>query len=300
VDVCLVEVPFHAGDDGHPSSRGPQRLLEAGAAELFAERGVAVTVERAGRETAFADTASSSAQVNRQLAAIVRRAIGDAQLPVVLAGSCNACLGVLAGFEHARCGAVWLDAHADFNTPESSASGFFAGMSSAIISGHCYRRYWAQIGDSTPLAEDTIAMFGVRDLSPEAERERLQRSAIRVVAWDDGHPDRDILVTLDDLAGRVREVYLHVDFDAFTPEFAPGIADEPVPGGLSIEQAETIIGATADRFRIRAATLATYAPEHDHEERTLGVALDLIQLLADYASKTDEGPGMDRVDSAGT
>jgi arginase family enzyme len=161
-------------------------------------------------------------------------------------------------------------------------------MSAAIISGHCYRRYWAQIGDSTPLAEKNIAMFGVRDLSPEAERERLQRAAIQVVAWDDGHPARDILATLDDLADRVREVYLHVDFDAFAPEFAPGIADEPVPGGLTIEQAETIIRATTDRFRIRAATLATYAPERDREERTLQVALSLIELLADYASTTDD------------
>jgi arginase len=286
MDVCLVVVPFHAGDDVHPSSCGPQRLIQAGAAELFAERGVAVTVEHAGRETAFRDTASSSAEVNRQLAAIVRRAVAGAQLPVVLAGSCNACLGVLAGFEHARCGAVWLDAHADFNTPDSTVSGFFAGMSTAIISGHCYCSYWAQIGDSTPLAEDTIAMFGVRDLSPEAERERLHRSAIEVVAWQDGYPDRDIVATLDDLACRVRDVYLHVDFDAFAPELAPGIADAPVPGGLALEQAEAIIRAAADRFRIRAATLATYAPKRDQRERTLRVALSLLKLLADYARAT--------------
>jgi arginase len=284
MDVCLVEVPFHVGDDGHPSSRGPRRLLEAGAAELFAERGVAVTVEGARRETAFRDTASSSAEVNRQLAALVRRAVANAELPVVLAGSCNACLGVLAGFGHERCGAVWLDAHADFNTPDSTASGFFAGMSAAIIVGHCYRGYWAQIGDNTPLAEDRIAMFGIRDLSPQAERERLQRSAIRVVEWHDGDPDRDVLVTLDDLARRVRDVYLHVDLDAFTPELAPGIADESVPGGLTLEQAKTIIRATAERFRIQAATLATYAPDRDRDERTLRLALSLIELLADYAS----------------
>jgi arginase len=291
MDVCLVEVPFHAGDDGHPSSRGPQRLIEAGAAELFAERGLAVTVERAGRETAFRDTASSSAEVNRQLAAIVRSAVASAQLPVVLAGSCNACLGVLAGFEHARCGAVWLDAHADFNTPDSTASGFFAGMSAAIISGHCYCDYWAQIGDNTPLAEDTIAMFGVRDLSPRAERERLERSAVQVVEWHDGHPGRDVFVTLDDLAGRVHDVYLHIDLDAFAPELAPGVADEPVPGGLTLEQADAIIRATADRFRIRAATLATYAPDRDREQRTPRLALSLIKQLADYASSAQDRPG---------
>jgi arginase len=284
VDVCLVEVPFHAGDDGHQSSRGPQRLLEAGAPDLFAQRGVAVTVERAGRETAFRDTASSSAEVNRQVAALVKSAVASGQLPVVLAGSCDASLGVLAGFEHARCGAVWLDAHPDFNTPDSTASGFFAGMSAAIISGHCYRDYWAQIGDSTPLGEDTIAMFGVRDLSPQAEGERLKHSAIRVVKWRNGYPDRDILAALDDLARRAREVYLHVDFDVFAPGLTPGIADEPVPGGLTLEQAETIIRATANRFDIRAATLATYTPDRDRDERTLRVALSVTELLANYAS----------------
>jgi arginase len=284
VDVCVVQVPFHAGDDGHPSSRGPQRLIEAGAAELFADRGVAVTVERAGRETPFRDTASSSAEVNRQVAELVSGAVASGRLPIVLAGSCNACLGVLAGFDHARSGAVWLDAHADFNTPDSTSSGFFAGMSAAVITGHCYRHYWEQIGDNTPLAEDAIAMFGVRNLSPPAERERLQNSAIRAVHWRDGQPDRDILTTLGELARRVREVYLHIDFDAFAPELAPGIADEPTPGGLTLEQAETIIRATGERFRIQAATLATYTPDRDREERTLHLALSLIELLADYAS----------------
>jgi arginase len=283
MDVCLVEVPFHAGDDGHPSSRGPRRLVEAGAVEVFAERGVEVAVLRASRRMPFRDTACSSADVNRQLAGIVRDVVAEGDLPIVLAGSCNACLGVIAGFRHDRCGAVWLDAHADFNTPDSTASGFFAGMSTAILSGHCYRDYWAQIGDNTSLPEDTIAMFGVRDLSPEAERERLQRSAIRAVRWRNGVPEGDIHVTLDQLAQRVPDVYLHVDFDAFAPELAPGTADEPVPGGLTLEQAETIIGATAERFSIRAVTFATYAPDRDRDERTLRLALSLIELLADYA-----------------
>jgi arginase len=284
MDVCLVEVPFHAGDESHPSSRGPPRLLEAGGPELFAQRGLSVTMERSCRDEAFRDTASSAAEVNKHVAGLVRQAVAGGSLPVVLAGSCNACLGVLAGFDHSRCGAVWLDAHADFNTPDTTASGFFAGMSAAIITGHCYREYWAQIGDNTPLAEDTIAMLGVRDLSPHAESERLQRSGIQVVLWRDGQPDRDILTVLDDLANRVREIYLHIDLDAFAPELAPGVADEPVPGGLTFEQAETIIHATGARFLIRAATLATYAPERDREERTLGLSLSLLKLVADYAS----------------
>jgi arginase len=59
--------------------------------------------------------------------------------PAKARSACNSALGMLARFDHARCGVVWLDAHADFNTPESTIRGFFAGMKLAVITGHCYR-----------------------------------------------------------------------------------------------------------------------------------------------------------------
>jgi arginase len=273
MDVCLIQVPSMAGDERHPAGEGPARLHEAGATQLFAD----ATVEQVLRGGPFLDSASASARVNHRLADIVSVAVAAGRLPIVLAGSCNAALGVVAGFDHERCGAVWIDAHADFNTPESTASGFFPGMTLAILTGHCYRDYWARIGDSTPLAEGAVVLFGVRDLSPEAERERLAASRLRVV--DVGDADAE----LDELAERVEEVYLHVDFDGFAPEVAPGVVDEPVPGGLTLEDVEAIIGAVGARFRLRAATLATYTPERDEDARTLRLGLCLLALLADSA-----------------
>lgn len=84
MDVSLIQVPYHAGDDRVGSSEGPQRLLEAGADELFAARGLAVNVERIDRGGPFRDTAASAARVNKKLADRVRRAVDAGQLPVVL------------------------------------------------------------------------------------------------------------------------------------------------------------------------------------------------------------------------
>jgi arginase len=192
---------------------------------------------------------------------------------------CDAALGVLGGFGHSRCGVVWIDAHADFNTPESSVSGFFPGMTAAVLTGHCHADLWAQAGDAAPIPEERIVMLGTRELSPEAERERLERSAVKVVPWRDGEPRADVEAALDRLAARVEDIYLHVDNDALDPSVAPGIVDEPVPGGLTLEQLEGAVRAVTDRFRIRAATLATYTPEQDEDGRTLRAGLRVIELL---------------------
>jgi arginase len=275
VDVSLIQVPYMLGDPHHGAAEGPGRYLEGGADGLLTARGHRVTIELVERDEV------GPIAVSKALAPVVRRSVADARLPIVLAGSCDAALGVLAGFDHARCGVVWIDAHADFNTPESSVSGFFPGMSTAVIAGHCHTELWAQAGDSTPVPEERIVMLGTRELSPDAERERLERSRIYVVPWQDGRPQGDVEAALDEVAGRVNEVYLHIDNDALDPAVAPGIVDEPLPGGLSLDQLEEAVRAVTARFRLRAVTLATYTPERDEGDRTLRAGLRVIELLGE-------------------
>ena len=97
----------------------------------------------------------------KRLAPVVRRAIEAGQFPLVLAGGCDASKGILSGFDHGHCGVVWFDAHGDFNTPETTSSGYFDGMSLAVITGHCYQSYWAQIGNSTPERVNEFETGGV-------------------------------------------------------------------------------------------------------------------------------------------
>jgi arginase len=289
VQVCLIQVPYMIGDERHPAGAGAQRLAQEASA-LLAAAGVAAAVARVERGTPFRDSASASRAVNEQLAATVRRAVAAGQLPVVLAGSCDASMGVLGGFDHARCGVVWIDAHADFNTPESTASGFFAGMSLAVITGHCYGSLWAEVGDSTAVPESATVLLGVRDLSPAAERDRLDRSAIHVVSWLDGAPQGDVSAALDALAHRVEDVYLHVDLDAFDPDVAPGIVDDPVPGGVSIGDMEDVVRAVGARFRVAAAAVTTYDPGRDRDDRTLRAALRIVELVATRGKRAGASP----------
>ena len=80
------------------------------------------------------------------------------------------------------------------------------------------------------------------------------------------------------------EVYLHLDLDVLDPAVLPGVADEPVPGGMSLEDAEAVVRAAAARFRLRASTVATLTPERHRGDRTLGAPLHLVGVIADWAA----------------
>jgi arginase len=284
VHVCLIDVPFAMGDDRHEASEGGRRLFDGGGRELFARRAIACRNLRVARRAPFAETASACLGVNRDLAAAVATATAAGELPIVVAGSCDAAAGVLAGMSRERCGVVWIDAHADFNTPDSTVSGFFPGMALAIVTGGCYAGWWAQIGNAAPIPETQVALFGIRDLSPDAERERVERSRMLRVAWVDGQPDGDIEVTVATLAGRVEQVYLHIDLDALDPSIAPGIVDPPVPRGLSLGQLDEVLDAVTDRLALGAVALTTYTPRRDVAGTTHATALHALGRIADHCA----------------
>jgi arginase len=282
VPVCLIDVPFAMGDDRHDASEGARRLIDGGGRELFARHAIASRDLRVARPAPFADTASACLAVNRELAAAVAAATAAGELPIVIAGSCDAAAGVLAGLTREQLGVVWIDAHADFNTPDSTVSGFFPGMALAVVTGHCYAAWWAQIGNADPLPEPHVALLGVRHVSPNAERERVERSPIMRVAWIDGHPDRDIDNTVAALAGRVEQVYLHLDLDALDPSIAPGIVDAPVAQGLSLAQLDEVLDAITARLGLRAVALTTYTPKRDVAGATHATALHILARIADH------------------
>jgi arginase len=274
-----------AGDAAHPVAAAPEHYAQEGVDRPLAGKGVTATHQRIQAQSRVpAGVAAASMAVNHKVRLAVQAAISTARLPIVLAGSCDAATDVVAGLGRGRCGIVWIDAHADFNTPASSASGSFPGMSLAVVTGHCYRELLVSLGGRPPVPEELVVLAGVRSLSPPpAEARRLQHSAIQAIPWKQGRPQGDIVAVLEQLAGQVDQVYLHIDNDAFDPQTAPGIVDEPVPGGLSLAQMEDIIHTVTTRLRIAAATIATYTPARDQQDRTLLADLRIIELLGEYA-----------------
>jgi arginase len=264
-----------AGDPSHAAAGGPAVLSAA-----LADAGCRLASRRVSVLRPFpGDVRAASIAVCRQVAEQARAIVADAIQPVVLAGSCDVAPGVLAGARDPGCGVVWIDAHADFNTPSSSASGFWPGMTLAVVAGDCGEEVWSAL-EWQPVVPERIALFGVRSLSPPEEARRLERSPIHVVRWRDGVAQGDVEAALDRLAEGVEGVYVHLDLDALDPAVGRGVVDPPVPGGLSPEQLAELLDHVRARFAVLATTIATYTPSND-DGSTLPIAIAAIRRLID-------------------
>ena len=279
MDICLIQVPYFVGDETHDAAQGPARMVEAGALSRLTAHSTSTTVERVERRAPFTDSVTASVDVSHQLAVKVRQALDRQQFPLIVAGCCDVSLGIVAAFDHRDCGVVWIDAHGDYNTPESSLTGFFGGMPLAALVGDCYGDLWSKMSDGTLIAKENIVLVGIRDLDPP-EADRLEQTPIQIVRWRDGQPLADVDAALDTLATRVSDVYLHLDLDGLDPSIAPGV-DYRVPGGLSLGDLEAVIRSAAARFRIRAVALTSFNPARDVDGRTVETCLRIVEVLAE-------------------
>jgi arginase len=253
--------------------RGPAHLLELGLATRLETLGLEVerrTIEPPN--AVFPSEIRMAFELQRAVASAVSAALQNDSFPLVLAGNCNVAVGVVAGVRTVRGtspAVCWFDAHADFNTPETTIGGFLDGMAVAMLTGHCWPELTRQLSGFEPIHESQVLMIGTRDVDP-LERVRLEASSIRVAAQASSSAvDVDAVVT----AAGARDVYLHLDLDALDASEgrANGFA---LQGGLSRSDLLGSIDAIGSRSTLRAASITAYDPECDSDDRVGHIAIE--------------------------
>jgi len=279
--VALIQVPYDSGQREQRMGLGPGRLMALGAREAAARaHGGEAVPARIDSDEAFPLEVATAFDLARKLSGDVARARRSGAFPLVLAGNCMSAVGTLAGLaEVPRLGVVWLDAHGDLNTPETSPSGFLDGMALAVATGRCWRALAESVPGFEAIPDRRVLHAGARALDP-AERDLLGAGEMAVV---DGATFRAqgaeaLDAALDALAGQVDAVYLHLDLDVHD---AAELTANPfaAPGGPSAAQAREAVARVAGRLPVVAAALTAYAPEWDRDGAAGQAALELIAAL---------------------
>jgi arginase len=277
----VLVVSMDSGVRGWRMGAGPERLLESGALEGLKARDrspVELLVARYDPPEAIRGEGAIAFDVARWLALHVAQARETGAFPLVLAGNCVSSLGTFTGLrarKGASPGVCWFDAHADFNTPETTPSGFLDGMALATLTGRCWTSLVRSIPGFAPVADENVLLVGARDLDPPEERMLGESGIARVGARESTDVTSAALKTL---RARTEEIYLHLDLDVLDISVAK-VNRYACAGGFARERLVDLVREIRGGFKIGGAAITAYDPSYDREARIPGIVREIVETL---------------------
>ncbi len=272
--VSLLKMPYRGERNLPDLSDSPDYLEAGGLAKLIEERGLRLRPTRTA--TLDAEELKAYGEWNRlglangQLARLVAAERKAGGFPVGLLANCSAIMGMLGGLQHSgptarplRVGLVFIDAHGDFNTPETTLSGMLGGMPVSISAGLGLTRLRVKSGLDPALPEAHIVIGGLRDVDP-LEQDLLDRSAVEFLSVAELRAASDAVDRqMKRLSERTDVIYVHVDMDVLDPAEVRGHPLTVPDGPTSVELARAI--ARMSRYPKTAAFGVASTPSGDHD-----------------------------------
>lgn len=221
MDVQIYVLPYDSGRRGERMGAGPLHIIDNGLEDFLGKRGHDVRKTIIEAQGSFPMEIQTSFDLYCQLAGRIQQDCASGAVPLVLSGNCGGAIGAVAGLNGLKdepVGVVWLDAHGDFNTPDTSPSGYLDGMCLATAAGLCWKTVAQKLPRFRPVSTEHIVHVGGRDFDPLEEQLFIEHQVARVQAGEvrqDGMAAH-LVPVLDRLKGSVRDVYFHFDVDGST------------------------------------------------------------------------------------
>jgi len=290
--IRIIGVPMDLGASRRGVDMGPSALRVGGLAQQLKSMGHQVEdagnvlVKQAEEQHYGEKRAKYLAEIVetcRGLAQIVEKTLEDGMVPLVLGGDHSVAVGTAAGVtawfrkKEKRVGLIWLDAHADMNTPESSPSGNIHGMPLAAIAGYGPDEL-TLLGGSKPMINPrNICMVGVRDIDAK-ERKIIKESGVRVFTMRDldERGMREVMAeALRFAQDETDAICVSLDLDFVDPADAPGVGT-PVRGGVTYRESHLAMEMIADTKAVAALEIVEVNPVIDQHNQTALLGIELM------------------------
>ena len=290
--VCIVGAPLDLGAGRRGVDMGPSAVRVANLNARVASLGY--QVEDMGNVPVAQPESHPEGPTNARylpqivetctrLASIVEGVLERGAFPLVLGGDHSIAAGVFAGAAnhfHRReeqLGLIWIDAHADMNTPESSPSGNVHGMPLACCIGMGPTELTHLLGWCPKTDPRNVALVGLRSVD-DMERVHVQKSGVRAFTMRD-IDERGLRAVLQDAVAiacaGTSGFHLSLDMDAIDPQEAPGVGT-PVRGGLTYREAHLAMETVNDSGKMRSMEVVEVNPVIDESNRTANLAVELV------------------------
>jgi arginase len=283
--ITVVGIPMDLGQARRGVDMGPSALRYAGLHSRLRALGYVVddrgNIEIAERSTlppeggmAFLPAVVSACE---RMYEAGREAVAQGRVPIFVGGDHSISMGTIGGVTHdSPCGVLWIDAHGDFNTPETTPSGNIHGMPLAALCG-LGASDLVNLGRPGPkLQTQDVVLIGIRDLDAP-EKALLKDSGIAVYTMRD-IDDRgvaDVAREALDRLSHLSRVHVSLDMDCMDPREAPGVGT-PVTGGLTYREAHLLMELIADESTVGSIDVVEINPILDLRNRTAEIALELL------------------------
>lgn len=290
--ICILGAPLDLGAGRRGVDMGPSALRLAGLNAKLQSLGyvaedlgnVAVAQQEStppGPENA--KYLSQIAKTCAKLASTVEAVVIGGKVPLVLGGDHSVAVGTVAGVAHAfrqsgqKIGLIWIDAHADMNTPESSPSGNVHGMPLACCVGRGPQEL-TEIFDYSPKVEGrNVALIGIRDVDL-SERAVVRESGVTAFTMRD-IDERGLRTVMEQAIATANDgtagFHLSLDMDSVDPDEAPGVGT-PVRGGMTYREAHLAMETICDCSRMLSMEVVEVNPVLDEANRTALLGVELV------------------------
>jgi len=288
--IDLIGVPSDLGVRELGVSLGPTALRLAGLTDVLELLGfdvrdlgdVPVRILDDPQDTPHAIHLRSIEHYSREIAIKVSESLAQGRVPVCLGGDHSMAIGSVSGATNVRkdLGVVWIDAHPDANTPETTLTGNIHGMPVAVLLGDGPAELTDILGPGPKIRPETICLLGVRDIDP-AERGLVERMGIATYTMYD-IDSRGIRAVTDDMLDRLlaktEGLHVSLDLDALTKSVAPGVGIQN-SAGLTLREAYYLCKRLGETGQVVAIDVADMNPVNDIDNRTAHTGIELLSLL---------------------
>src|SRR5947209_3510162 len=290
--VAILGAPLDLGAGRRGVDMGPSALRLAGLNAKLESLGY--TVEDLGNASVAQQESTATGRENAKylpqiaktcvsVAEKVEKALRDTEFPLILGGDHSVAVGTVSGVSHAyrergeKIGVIWIDAHADMNTPESSPSGNVHGMPLACCLGRGPHEL-THIYDYAPKVEGrNVILIGLRDVD-KPERDLVRESGVTAFTMRD-IDERGLRNIMEEAITRetvgAAGFHLSLDMDSVDPDEAPGVGT-PVRGGMTYREAHLAMETICDCNGLISMEVVEVNPVLDQANRTALLAVELV------------------------